>query len=107
MHASPPAMAFSLPRRRNLFRLFFLAGVFIFFRLTFSSSHPSHSFSTSRSHQIEEHNFLERNTRPDKSLNKQKIGLHQLYRTGYTTIGIVTKYLSESESQHTIGVLEN
>ncbi|KAG7085763.1 hypothetical protein E1B28_003304 [Marasmius oreades] len=68
-------MAIPLLRRRVSFvRLCFLVGVLVFFRLTFfSSSHSSsHSFSTSHSHQIEEHNFIERNTRPDKSLNVQK-----------------------------------
>lgn len=66
-------MALPLLRRRSFARLFFLAGVFLFFRLTFfSSSHSSHSFSVPHSHQIEEHNFIERNTRPDKSLNVQK-----------------------------------
>ncbi|KAL0579723.1 hypothetical protein V5O48_002287 [Marasmius crinis-equi] len=67
-------MAFPLLRRRSFARLFFLAGVVLFFRLTFfsRSNASSHSFSTSRSLQIEEHNFIERNTLPDKSLNVQR-----------------------------------
>ena len=47
-----------------------LLGIGFFVRLIFfSASAPSKS---SESHQIKEHNFIERATRPDKSLNVQK-----------------------------------
>ncbi|KAK7027344.1 hypothetical protein VNI00_015307 [Paramarasmius palmivorus] len=65
-------------RRRSFHRLFLIAGVILFFRLTFfSSSSTSTSLSqysshNNRAHEIEEHNFIERNTRPDKTLNVQR-----------------------------------
>lgn len=63
-------------RRRSLTRIL-IAIVFAFvLRLLFFSSSSSTSYSNQasapRSHQIEEHNFIERATRPDKSLNVQK-----------------------------------
>ncbi|KAF5348240.1 hypothetical protein D9756_010506 [Leucocoprinus leucothites] len=59
-------------RRRgtNLLRIAALLALFLFVRLVFfSSSTPSRS---SQSTQIKEHNFIERATRPDKSLNVHK-----------------------------------
>jgi hypothetical protein len=66
-------MAISL-RRRSLTRILFALGLGIFLRLVFfsSSSSPSTSFYTSDSLEIQEHNVLERVTRPDKTLNVQK-----------------------------------
>lgn len=55
-------------RRRSLTRLFYIGGfAFVIYWAFFSSSPPP-----SRSHQIQEHNFIERATRPDRSLNVQK-----------------------------------
>ncbi|KIK50591.1 hypothetical protein GYMLUDRAFT_182572 [Collybiopsis luxurians FD-317 M1] len=67
---------FSL-RRRNLSRLAFAAAALFLIRALFfpSSSSPSSSrtfASTTHSTQIEEQNFIERATRPDKWLNVQK-----------------------------------
>jgi hypothetical protein len=58
-------------RRRNLSRLLFLFTFVFFLRLLFF---PSQSPSThaSPTHQIKKHNFIERATRPDKSLNIHK-----------------------------------
>lgn len=51
-------------------RIAVLLGIGFLVRLIFfSSATPSKS---SESHQIKEHNFIERATRPDKSLNVQK-----------------------------------
>ncbi|KAF7326416.1 Glycosyltransferase family 69 protein [Mycena venus] len=58
-------------RRRSLSRVFFIAAcAFVVRWLFFSSS--SASAASYGSHQIKEHNFIERATRPDKSLNVQK-----------------------------------
>ncbi|KAJ3978026.1 glycosyltransferase family 69 protein [Lentinula raphanica] len=64
-------------RRRNLSRLAFVAAALFLVRaLFFPSSDPvssSRSFATTtHTNQIEEHNFIERATRPDKSLNVQR-----------------------------------
>lgn len=64
-------------RKKTLYRLAFAASAFLLIRTLFfpsSESGPSsRSFATStHSNQIEEHNFIERATRPDKSLNVQK-----------------------------------
>uniref|UniRef100_A0A0W0FJ17 Putative glycosyltransferase family 69 protein n=1 Tax=Moniliophthora roreri TaxID=221103 RepID=A0A0W0FJ17_MONRR len=60
-------------RRRSFSRLFIIVGVVLFFRLTFfSSSATSSSHHQHHHHEIEEHNFIERNTRPDKTLNVQR-----------------------------------
>lgn len=68
-------MAISL-RRRSLSRLLWILGLGVFLRFAFfssSSSSPStSSFYNSDSHEIQEHNVLERVTRPDKTLNVQK-----------------------------------
>ncbi|KAJ7076038.1 glycosyltransferase family 69 protein [Mycena belliarum] len=58
-------------RRRSLSRVFFIAiCAFVARWLFFSNS--SATSSAYASHQIQEHNFIERATRPDKSLNVQK-----------------------------------
>lgn len=58
-------------RRRTLLRIFFLVVVSLLIRLTFFSSQRT-ELSKSQSHQIQGHNFIERATRPDKSLNVQR-----------------------------------
>src|ERR1700683_3027958 len=65
-------MAIAL-RRRSLTRILFALGLGVFLRFTFfsSSSSPT-SFYATDSHEIQEHNVLERVTRPDKTLNVQK-----------------------------------
>ncbi|KAJ7725967.1 glycosyltransferase family 69 protein [Mycena metata] len=57
-------------RRRSLSRVFFIAVCAFVVRWIFFSS-PT-SAAGYASHQIKEHNFIERATRPDKSLNVQK-----------------------------------
>ncbi|KAJ7471745.1 glycosyltransferase family 69 protein [Mycena latifolia] len=58
-------------RRRSLSRVAFIAAcAFVVRWLFFSSS--STTASSYASHQIQEHNFIERATRPDKSLNVHK-----------------------------------
>ena len=65
-------MVFSL-RRRSLSRILWIACLGVFFRLTlFSSSSSPTSFYSLDSNEIQEHNVLERVTRPDKTLNVQK-----------------------------------
>ena len=59
-------------RRRNLSRLLFLFTFVFFIRLLFFSSSASTTPPSSSDHQIQRHNFFERATRPDKSLNIQK-----------------------------------
>jgi hypothetical protein len=61
-------------RRRNLSRLLFLFTFAFFVRLILFPSQSTGSGSThsSSDHQIKRHNFIERATRPDKSLNIQK-----------------------------------
>ncbi|KAF4588156.1 Cryptococcal mannosyltransferase 1 [Pleurotus pulmonarius] len=75
VHAHDEDMALSL-RRRSLTRLLFLFAVIFFLRLFFFSSSSSSTASPSlriqNAHEIKEHNFFERATRPDKSLNVQK-----------------------------------
>jgi hypothetical protein len=58
-------------RRRNLSRLLFLFTFIFFLRLIFFPPPPPSSGPT-HDHQIKKHNFIERATRPDKSLNIQK-----------------------------------
>jgi hypothetical protein len=71
--ASESTMVVSF-RRRNLSRLLFLFTFAFFIRLLFfpSVSKNSGSSHSSSEHQIKRHNFIERATRPDKSLNIQK-----------------------------------
>lgn len=58
-------------RRRSLSRVFFIAVCAFLVRWLFFT--PSAvSASSYASHQIKEHNFIERATRPDKSLNVQR-----------------------------------
>ena len=58
-------------RRRTLVRFFLLATVSLIVRFTFfPSQHPE--VSKSQSNQIQGHNFIERATRTDKSLNVQR-----------------------------------
>ncbi|GLB42772.1 putative cryptococcal mannosyltransferase 1 [Lyophyllum shimeji] len=66
-------MALSL-RRRSLSRLLILAVVAFVVRLLFFSSTPPNNLAAAptTSHQIKAHNFIERATRPDKSLNVQR-----------------------------------
>lgn len=56
-------------RRRTLSRLIFITFFGLFLRWLLS---PPPTHSKSQSHQIVEHNFIERATRPDKSLNVQR-----------------------------------
>ncbi|KAF5378084.1 hypothetical protein D9615_007621 [Tricholomella constricta] len=56
-------------RRRSLSRLFAIAAFAFLLRLVFF---PSAGPITPTGHQIKEHNFIERATRPDKSLNVQR-----------------------------------
>ncbi|KAJ6510368.1 glycosyltransferase family 69 protein [Mycena sanguinolenta] len=58
-------------RRRSLSRVFFIASCAFVVRWLFFSS-PSASAASQGSKEIKEHNFIERATRPDKSLNVQK-----------------------------------
>ncbi|KAF8880128.1 cryptococcal mannosyltransferase 1-domain-containing protein [Mucidula mucida] len=62
-------MALSL-RRRSLSRLLALVAAIFLIRLLFSPSETSSR--TSSSLEIEQHNFIERATRPDKTLNVQR-----------------------------------
>lgn len=64
----PPAMPFTF-RRRTLSRLISITFIGLFLRWLLS---PPPTHSQSQSHQIVEHNFIERATRPDKSLNVQR-----------------------------------
>ncbi|KAJ7641386.1 glycosyltransferase family 69 protein [Roridomyces roridus] len=61
-------------RRRSLSRVFFIGACAFVVRWLFFSSPSSSSVASGSyaAHQIEEHNFIERATRPDKSLNVQK-----------------------------------
>ncbi|RDB24274.1 hypothetical protein Hypma_008551 [Hypsizygus marmoreus] len=61
-------------RRRSLSRLLFIVTSLFFIRLFFFSSSSSTTSETiqSSAYQIKEHNFIERATRPDKSLNVQR-----------------------------------
>lgn len=59
-------------RRRNLSRLLFFFTFVLFIRFLFFSSSTSTTSRSSSDHQIKRHNFIERATRPDKSLNIQK-----------------------------------
>ena len=58
-------------RRRTLLRLLLLAAVLLIIRLTFFPYRHS-TVLKSNSHQIKGHNFIERATRPDKSLDVQR-----------------------------------
>jgi hypothetical protein len=62
-------------RRRSLTRILIILGLAFFARYVFfpssSSASPS-SFGSSHSHEIQGHNFLEKATRADKTLNVQK-----------------------------------
>ncbi|TFK35847.1 glycosyltransferase family 69 protein [Crucibulum laeve] len=57
-------------RRRTLSRLAYIAGIALIIRWLFFSSPPK---VTERQVQIKEHNFIERATRQDKSLNVQRL----------------------------------
>lgn len=61
-------------RRRTLNRIFFLAIASLLVHVTFfRSQHPKvFNNNNSQSHQIQGHNFIERATLPDKSLNVQR-----------------------------------
>ncbi|KAF8063517.1 glycosyltransferase family 69 protein [Lyophyllum atratum] len=61
-------------RRRSLSRLLLLAATALLGRLVFfpSTSSTGHPPTPTTSHEIQEHNFIERATRPDKSLNVQR-----------------------------------
>ena len=56
-------------RRRSLSRFLILVGVIVSVKLFLFPSSP---LPSSPEHQIKGHNFIERATRPDKSLNVQK-----------------------------------
>ena len=65
-------MVVTLPfRPRTLFRLLFLAAACLLLRFTFFP-HRHTKVLKSNSHQIKGHNFIERATRPDKSLDVQR-----------------------------------
>ena|ERR1700761_3217299 len=60
-------------RRRSLSRVFFIAAcAFVVRWLFFSSPSSSALEAGAATHHIKEHNFIERATRPDKSLNVQR-----------------------------------
>jgi hypothetical protein len=64
-------------RRRSLSRLFFVTIALFFIYIFFFPSSSSSSVGTRGGkslvdHRIKEHNFIERATRPDKSLNVQR-----------------------------------
>ena len=59
-------------RRRNLSRFSFFVVLLLFIRFTFFPRSTSTSNSASTSRQIQRHNFIERATRPDRSLNVQR-----------------------------------
>jgi len=63
-----PAMS-AFRRLTSPLRIVVLLALGFLVRLLFSPSAPT---TPSQSHQIKEHNFIERATRPDKSLNPQK-----------------------------------
>ncbi|KAF9476110.1 glycosyltransferase family 69 protein [Pholiota conissans] len=58
-------------RRRTLSRLFFLLLIALFVKILFFPARQSFQ-NKSKAHQIKEHNFIERATRPDRSLNVQR-----------------------------------
>ncbi|KAF8966818.1 glycosyltransferase family 69 protein [Flammula alnicola] len=58
-------------RRRTLSRLFFFGVISLFVKLVFFPSQSSVQ-NKSNAHQIQKHNFIERATRSDKSLNVQR-----------------------------------
>jgi hypothetical protein len=58
-------------RRRSLSRVLFIAACAFAVRWLFFSSSAA-AVPGYAAHQIKEHNFIERATRPDKSLNVQK-----------------------------------
>lgn len=62
-----PPMALTL-RRQTLSRLLFLILIALFVKLLFFPAQQSFQ-RRSNAHQIKEHNFIERATRPDRSLN--------------------------------------
>ncbi|KAJ7743935.1 glycosyltransferase family 69 protein [Mycena maculata] len=59
-------------RRRSLSRVLFIAACAFVVRWLFFSSPSSAAATDYAAHQIKEHNFIERATRPDKTLNVQK-----------------------------------
>ena len=64
-------MAIPFRRRTLLTRLFFLVLTALFVKVLFFP--PRQSFQNkSKAHQIKEHNFIERATGPDRSLNVQR-----------------------------------
>jgi len=68
---STATMAVITFRRRTLSRLLWICVVSLFVKLLFFPA-PRSSKIQSHSHQIQEQNFIERATRPDKSLNVQR-----------------------------------
>ena len=58
-------------RRRTLFRFLLLVAATLIVRFTFFPSLHT-KIVKSKSHQIQRHNFIERATRPDKSLDVQR-----------------------------------
>lgn len=58
-------------RRRTLTRLLLLVALYFLIHFTFFRSERPKAFK-SQSHQIQRHNFIERATIPDKSLNVQR-----------------------------------
>jgi len=59
-------------RRRTLTRYFYFVVAAFFFKWLFFSSAPTPVGLQTKDHQIKSHNFIERATRQDKSLNVQK-----------------------------------
>ena len=59
-----------IPRRTTLARIFLFILLFFIVKFIFFPAPSSHS--KSRSRQIQRHNFIERATRPDRSLNVQR-----------------------------------
>lgn len=59
-------------RRRTLYKFFFAGLATLFVKLVFFPSSSTSMQNRSNSHQIQHHNFIERATRPDRSLNVQR-----------------------------------
>ncbi|KAF8152305.1 capsular associated protein [Crassisporium funariophilum] len=119
-------MAVVIFRRRTLQRLFIFAVSALFIKLIFFPSQQA-SRTKSQSHQIQGHNFIERATRPDKSLNVQRHPFLQarmgrdekedifsnLIRTGvrdywerFQLPYIVNKETASMDAQHILGAID-
>jgi hypothetical protein len=59
-------------RKPTLFKIFCIGLATLFVKLVFFPSSTTSVQNRSNSHQIQHHNFIERATRPDRSLNVQR-----------------------------------